>query len=64
MAHGANALSPVILVLSKWKSLAPPGWDTNPSQVSSQQMLGGNKVAQILKSRQHQDEIGDLVVGR
>ena len=31
--------SPVSVVLSRWKSLTPPGRDTNPSQVSSQQML-------------------------
>ena len=27
------------LFRSRWESLTPPGWDTNPSQVSSQQML-------------------------
>ena len=26
-------------MLCGWESLTPPGWDTNPSQVSSQQML-------------------------
>ena len=35
----ALTVSPVAVVLSKWKSLTPPGQDTNPSQVSSQQML-------------------------
>ena len=32
-------LSPVSVVLSRWESLTPPGQDTNPSQVSFQQML-------------------------
>ena len=32
-------LSTVSVVLSGCESLTPPGWDTNPSQVSSQQML-------------------------
>ena len=32
-------LSPVSVVLSGWESLTPPGWDTNTSQVSSQQTL-------------------------
>ena len=32
-------LSLVSVVLSGRESLTPPGWDTNPSQVSSQQML-------------------------
>ena len=32
-------LSPVSVVLSGWESLTPPGWDTNPSQVSFQQTL-------------------------
>ena len=36
----SRCLSPVPPVLSGWESLIPPGWDTNPSQVSSQQMLG------------------------
>ena len=36
----SRRLSPVSVVLSGWESLTPPGWDTNPSQVSSQQMLG------------------------
>ena len=34
-----SALSPVSVVLSGWESLTPPGWDTNPSQVSSQKTL-------------------------
>ena len=32
-------LSLVFIVLSGQKSLIPPGWDINPSQVSSQQLL-------------------------
>ena len=35
----SRRLSPVSVVLSGWESLTPSGWDTNPSQVSSQQML-------------------------
>ena len=35
----SGRLSPVCVVLSGWESLTPPGWDTNPSQVSSQQMM-------------------------
>ena len=32
-------LSPVSVVLSGWECFTPPGWDTNPLQVSSQQTL-------------------------
>ena len=39
MAHWSWHLSPVSVVLSGWESLTPLGWDTNPSQNSSQQML-------------------------
>ena len=35
----SRRLSPVSVVLSGWESLTPPGRDTNPSQVSSQQTL-------------------------
>ena len=35
----SRRLSPVSVVLSRWESLTPPGWDTNSSQVSSQQTL-------------------------
>ena len=40
VAHGAGrCLSPVSVVLSGWESLTPPGCDTSPIQVSSQQTL-------------------------
>ena len=32
-------ISPVSVVLSRWESLTRPGWDINPSQVSSQETL-------------------------
>ena len=35
----SGRLSSVSVVLSGWESLTPPGRDTNPLQVSSQQML-------------------------
>ena len=35
----SRCLSPVSVVLSGWESSTPPGWDTNPLQVSSQQTL-------------------------
>ena len=39
MAHWSQYLSPVSVVITNWETLTPPGRDTNPSQVSSQQML-------------------------
>ena len=40
VAHRAGTyLGPVFVVLSGWESLTPPGQNTNPLQVSSQQML-------------------------
>ena len=72
VAHGANG----------WEHLAltPPGWDTNPMQVSSQQTLvliylprkdgkaelalAGKKVAQIFKSRQSRGFNWGLGVGK
>ena len=38
VAHGAGVY-PVSVVLGGWESLTPPERDTNPSQVSSQQIL-------------------------
>ena len=35
----SRRLSPVSVMISGWESLTPPGRDTNPSQVSSQQTL-------------------------
>ena len=35
VVHGASTFFRFLL----WQSLTPPGWDTNPLQVSSQQML-------------------------
>ena len=41
MAHWNRRSSPVFVVLSKRESLTPPdsGWEANPWQVSSQEML-------------------------
>ena len=72
--------SPVSVVLSGWKSLTPPGRDTNLSQVSFQQMLvlitdlrrKRGKLSELLQRRSHKcstldrakDQTGDLVAGR
>ena len=67
-------------MLSGWGSLTPPGQDTNPSQVSSQQMLvliylprKDGKLSWLRRKRRSHKysnlgrariELGDLVVGR
>mgnify|MGYP001793086993 CR=1 FL=1 len=39
VAHGASAYLRFLYSVKQFESLTPPGWETNPSQVSSQQML-------------------------
>ena len=39
VAHGARAYLRFFVMFGGRKSLTPPGWGTNPSQVNSQQTL-------------------------